>query len=141
MSQPNYGLPNSKIVGAPRFVRLHTSPIDGATPTCPHCGCVTLCEIECDCEQPLLRGGKGTGTYLSCPACPWASPMMIAATAAPPVPTAAKTLRPGHYTMRCTVNPAHIYAKQLSVAGALDTCEVCGSPADAIAHARSTEEN
>ena len=53
--------------------------IDGIPPRCPNCLCETLCEIQIDVEAPMLRGHKGTGKYLGCPACPWASPMIMVA--------------------------------------------------------------
>ena len=77
-----YGLGNTDSFtrGAPR-ARLCT-PIDNVVPNCPSCGCMTLCEIEVDVEAPMLRGKKGVGRYLGCPACPWASPMLMTADAA-----------------------------------------------------------
>ncbi len=71
----DYGMPDSEVVGIPRLTRTFTEPMDGVRPLCPNCGCETLCEIEVNVQQKLLRGGKGVGRYLSCPACPWASPM------------------------------------------------------------------
>lgn len=72
----SYGLGDSTemVRGIPR--------VKGAVddmPPCPHCGCKTLYHIEVDVECNLLRGGKGVGTYLGCPACPFASPMMMIA--------------------------------------------------------------
>ncbi len=55
--------------------------IDDAYHECPNCGCQSLCEIEVDVEAPMLRGKKGVGRYLGCPACPWASPMLMTANA------------------------------------------------------------
>ena len=46
---------------------------------CPYCRCDTLFHIEVDVENPLLRGGKGVGNYVGCPACPFASPMVMRA--------------------------------------------------------------
>lgn len=51
---------------------------------CDNCGCpemfmieVTLVEDPYDRRLALLQGeGKPTGTYIGCPACPYASPMM-----------------------------------------------------------------
>lgn len=51
---------------------------------CPNCGCPTTFDIEVDVEHPLLRGGIGKGKYCGCPACPFASPMLMVATAAAP---------------------------------------------------------
>jgi hypothetical protein len=52
-------------------------------PPCPNCGCKDLYMIAVDIENKLLRGGKGVGRYVGCPACPFASPMMIMATPDP----------------------------------------------------------
>lgn len=73
----DYGLPNSQVIGVPRVLRVLSEKIDGSQPECGRCGCQTLCEIEVHVEQRLVRGGKGIGKYLGCPACPWASPMVI----------------------------------------------------------------
>lgn len=44
---------------------------------CPNCGC-QLMQVEVSMKNiAQLRGGGGIGTYLGCPACPFASPMMI----------------------------------------------------------------
>ena len=46
---------------------------------CPNCGCKAIHEIRQPVERPPLLRGKGpaVGTYLGCPACPWASPMVV----------------------------------------------------------------
>jgi hypothetical protein len=66
------------VVGAPKVV-------DGpmAAP-CPHCGCegVVLLKVTLETPHPNLRMPEGTvpvGVYSGCPACPWASPMMMTA--------------------------------------------------------------
>lgn len=64
------GKPRAKIVDDPEVLAQIAE-----TGGCPHCGCETIMEVEVDVENPQLRGGKGVGTYLSCAACPWASPM------------------------------------------------------------------
>ena len=46
---------------------------------CPNCGCKELMQVEVDVKSPILKGGEGTGVYVGCPACPWASPMMSVA--------------------------------------------------------------
>jgi len=49
---------------------------------CPYCGCTTVFGIEVEVENPspaLRRPSKPhrvVGSYVGCPACPWASPMM-----------------------------------------------------------------
>lgn len=71
----DYGFGDSTdyVRGTPRVMG------DGPGP-CPNCGCKTF-EIQMDVEgMPLLRGGKGIMTYVGCPACPWASLAMTAAT-------------------------------------------------------------
>jgi hypothetical protein len=50
---------------------------------CPNCGCKQIYEIKVELEAAdILKGGKGIGMYLGCPACPWASPMVAVASAA-----------------------------------------------------------
>lgn len=60
-------------------------PLPGEVPeweatdqNCPNCG-AKLCAIKIKVSHPLVTGGKGTANYLGCPACPYASPAMIAA--------------------------------------------------------------
>lgn len=65
------------------FVRSVPRVLGPATglPPCPGCGCVTLFELEVDVNHPRLRGdGTGLGRYVGCPACPFATPMMMTAT-------------------------------------------------------------
>lgn len=74
----DYGLGDSTpyTVGKPRVVK-QAEPIDNVAPSCPNCGCLTIYEIEVDLKDyPLLKAGKQKGSYLGCPACPWASPML-----------------------------------------------------------------
>jgi hypothetical protein len=53
-------------------------PCETPGATCPNCGCTTIYEVKVEMVNvPTLIGGKGLGTYLGCPACPWASPMAI----------------------------------------------------------------
>jgi len=77
----DHGLGDSpKVIGTPK---LH----DRVPGDCPHCHCDTLFRIEVEVEPPpLLRrpaDHKAVGTYIGCPACPWASPMMISAVPVP----------------------------------------------------------
>ena len=46
---------------------------------CPNCGCSDLMEIEVEIENNLLKGKTGTGFYVGCPACPYASKMLAVA--------------------------------------------------------------
>lgn len=46
---------------------------------CPNCGCKQTYHIMVMVENRLLKGGKGVGNYIGCPACPYASPMMTTA--------------------------------------------------------------
>jgi hypothetical protein len=73
----DYGYGEPDVRGAPRVKEILKD-----NPKCPNCGCATLALCEVDVVNPLLKGGHGTGLYMGCPACPWASPMM--ATAAGP---------------------------------------------------------
>ena len=68
----DYGLPDADRVGVPRITEF---PVRNSPP-CPNCGCKSLAAIEIDVEIKLLKGGKGIGRYLGCPACPFASPMI-----------------------------------------------------------------
>ncbi len=62
--------------GVPR-VKAKAQPILGVEPVCLNCGCQSIYEIEVELENvPSLKPGKQLGTYLGCPACPWASPML-----------------------------------------------------------------
>jgi len=72
----DYGLPDGKPTSTPV---AKPAPEKVAKEGCPNCGCKQLMEISLSLEQPLLKGGKGKGTYLGCPACPFASPMMMVA--------------------------------------------------------------
>jgi hypothetical protein len=69
----DYGLGNPDKVGVPSVQRLTAV---GELDDCPNCGCRQLAVIEIMVEHQLLRTGHGLGTYLSCPACPYASPMV-----------------------------------------------------------------
>lgn len=70
----DYGLSKPKTISPPRIV----APVEKEA--CPHCKGVTLFEIEIDVAVALLKhGGIGVGRYLGCAACPYASPMFIAA--------------------------------------------------------------
>jgi hypothetical protein len=50
--------------------------VEEAPGPCPNCGCEKLFLIEVAVEHERLIGGKGTGVYGGCAACPYASPMM-----------------------------------------------------------------
>lgn len=78
--QRDYGLdalgdPTRAVRGVPRV----TGKVDAAGAFCPHCGCDTVYQIEVNIEHPMLTTGKGVGTYVGCPACPYASPMLTQA--------------------------------------------------------------
>jgi len=52
------------------------SRVDGAE--CPHCKCEMIFSITIPIvDHPLLKTKHGEGRYVGCPACPWASPMII----------------------------------------------------------------
>ena len=74
MSIRNYGLPDSNPVSVPVAAE---GPKELCESGCPNCGCKQIMEIKVKVEQNLIKGGKGIGTYFGCPACPWASPMMV----------------------------------------------------------------
>lgn len=71
-----YGLPDGpEPSGAPTWERCQ--PINGVNPVCPNCG-AWLCEIKvCFKSHPLMAGRACTGIYLGCPACPFASPLIL----------------------------------------------------------------
>ena len=48
-----------------------------SAPNCPNCGS-KLCAVELLVENLQLKGGVGKAHYLGCPACPWASPAVVA---------------------------------------------------------------
>jgi hypothetical protein len=59
--------------------------LDDHEAECPNCHIKTLCEIEVVMkDMPLLADIYGIGRYLSCPACPWAAPMLVIASPMPP---------------------------------------------------------
>jgi len=75
-----YGSSDSFVQGTPRVKGESGLPLP-----CPNCGCKTLYDIEVDVRHPMLTGnGIGKGTYIGCPACPFASPMIMVATAQTP---------------------------------------------------------
>lgn len=82
MSHPlrDYGLGDMKLDGVPRFTGF--SPDDAAA--CPNCGCTSIAVLQVDVVNARLIGGRGVGTYMGCPACPWASPMVCVAVGAKP---------------------------------------------------------
>ena len=79
MSLPNfnrdYGLPDSEVIGTPFATELRLTN----TAVCPNCGCEQLMHVTVKVIQKLLKTPTGTGTYLGCPACPYASPMVVTA--------------------------------------------------------------
>jgi hypothetical protein len=78
MDLRDYGLGNytSYIVGRPHVAKT-MKQINGTKADCPNCHCDTFAEIEVLLENmPLLNAKFALGRYLSCLACPWASPMM-----------------------------------------------------------------
>jgi hypothetical protein len=73
MNLRDYGFINLEVVGVPRCRPLASS---SEVEECPNCHCKTLMQCEVDVKDQRLRGGKGVGHYIGCPACPWASPMI-----------------------------------------------------------------
>lgn len=70
------------IVGAPRAVDVTNGDsfahVTSANKGCPYCKCVRVFKILVDLEGDDDEA-QGLGIYLGCPACPWASRMMIVA--------------------------------------------------------------
>lgn len=83
MSVRDYGLPfPARPEGPPRIKGLLTE-VGGSEAICPHCDCRSLADVEVslvDVQAPGMPS-RATGAYLGCPACPWASPMVIVAKA------------------------------------------------------------
>ena len=73
----DYGLPNSEVIGRPVAKLREPNGVFDAIVACPNCGCEELMEVTVSAKQSLLKGGEGKGTYLGCPACPFASPMLM----------------------------------------------------------------
>lgn len=74
----DWGLGDSMkyITGIPRVVGVAEG-----MPPCPNCHCDTLYVITVAVCHPSLHGdGHGRGTYVGCPACPFASPMLMTST-------------------------------------------------------------
>lgn len=70
-----YGNPHEQgTVSNPHVIEKATD-----LPKCPNCGCPDLYWIEVDLTNRLLAGGAGIGRYVGCPACPFASPMVMVA--------------------------------------------------------------
>lgn len=71
----NYGMPDcGEPLKPPKATVISTRMM------CPNCGCTNVMSVEVLVSNKLLRGGVGLASYLGCPACPWASPAMVAAT-------------------------------------------------------------
>lgn len=69
-----YGLVEAgQVLGKPKVTQVKGAP------DCPNCGGETF-QVQALVENKLLRGGMGLATYFGCPACPYASPALIAAT-------------------------------------------------------------
>lgn len=71
----NHGLHNhgGTIIGAPKAEVLPR----GVPCPCPNCGCSTLSQVTVQLEDTRAGPGPADGLYVGCPACPWASPMMV----------------------------------------------------------------
>ena len=70
----DYGLPEGTPISVPV-----AKPAEGPVTVkgCPNCGCKELASVTVEMQAELLKHGRGTGTYIGCPACPWASPMLM----------------------------------------------------------------
>lgn len=70
----DYGLGETThlVRGAPKV----TGPVEDGV--CPHCHCETVYSITVDVAKPNDESTLGVGRYVGCPACPWASPMVMA---------------------------------------------------------------
>jgi len=70
----NYGLPESDVLSKPVAKPVQSG---GAFVQCPNCGCEQMMEITLQVKQDLIASTTSTGTYVGCPACPFASPMVV----------------------------------------------------------------
>ena len=71
-----YGKP-PEVIGVPKVIET-TEQAQATGNGCPNCGCITLYMIEVEVVAPkILKGDRAKGVYAGCPACPWASSMMI----------------------------------------------------------------
>ena len=91
----DYGIPTDNLgdLGTPELVDSKSTHI-----ACPNCGCKDTFSVKIrvnnvnskDPAVNLLRGvtsgGVIFGNYVGCPACPWASPMMMTAVETEPHP-------------------------------------------------------
>jgi hypothetical protein len=87
MSEDNirdYGLGATNVSGRPRVIEKLNIPKEECKDEvcCPNCQCETLYEIEVDVTSAGGMGA-GTGKYIGCPACPWASPCITILNRAP----------------------------------------------------------
>jgi hypothetical protein len=79
MGLREYGLGDytQYIIGRPRLVET-ISELGPHKADCPNCHMDKFCSIEVVLKaMPLLNQPYGLGSYLSCPACPWASRMVV----------------------------------------------------------------
>ena len=74
----DYGAPGGEPIGPPKAEPLCGEAKDALLKDggCPFCHCTQVMQITVKMQDVRLKGGGGTGKYLGCPACPWASPMM-----------------------------------------------------------------
>lgn len=81
MSPRDHGLGQyGKPASPPVVTETLTGTLNDNPVFCPNCDCKTVFAIEVEMAEltfPGLEGRAGTGRYLGCPACPWASPMAI----------------------------------------------------------------
>ena len=68
----DYGLSKSEPAGIPTWEKADIE--------CPNCGAI-LCFVKVDVTNDLVKGGKGVAHYLGCPACPFAGPAAVIASA------------------------------------------------------------
>jgi len=76
----DYGYGDSpEVVGAPQALGKAAD-----LAACPNCECVNVQEVRIQIKNPPAQlkipdGHVASGTYIGCPACPWASPMVAMA--------------------------------------------------------------
>lgn len=74
----DYGRPvDHEVLGPPTWEVVPDAP------ACPNCGGrLVRCTVRA--KVPMLTAGVGTGTYMGCPCCPYASPCMYVSDKASP---------------------------------------------------------
>lgn len=74
MSLRDYGLPDGEVLGTPKWTKAGPE-----VPVCPNCKSI-VCEVRVPMSMASMGIIAGMAKYYGCPACPWASPALLAKT-------------------------------------------------------------